>query len=415
MAVENHNRLDFLDGLRGFAILQVVIFHFYEISWYSPQVTIFGFHLSLVFLQSTGFLGVDLFLFLSSLCLFLPVAKNPDLLRGKKALKIYALKRAAKIFPSYLLAIFVILTFAPPGYPSTKAMLRDLFLHLTFLHPLDRSSFGSIAGVFWTLGTEVQFYILFPLLARAAAASPKLTFAMLILVAQTYRAGCFYFFEADTYLRNQLPGFLDVYALGMATAWVMSTGEIIGGTRVRTVFFSALSVFFTAALFFDLSMLHQLRSTQDFYKNMQFFCRTPIALLFSGLVLTAQVRFSFTRFWLATRPLMFLGSVSYNWYIWHQLIAVKMVQANWPQAITKDPHQDQVWMSALFWFALCLTFVVAVALTFCFELPLIKYFQNKIQNNYQVKAPSPEFVFVINTAELAESVAAKNRNVRTSA
>ena len=57
-ALHEPRRLGVLDGLRGIAVLLVLWYHIWEISWLQPVSW-------LVFVPATGFLGVTLFFFLS--------------------------------------------------------------------------------------------------------------------------------------------------------------------------------------------------------------------------------------------------------------------------------------------------------------------------------------------------------------
>src|SRR6266540_5205345 len=92
-------RLDVLDGLRGIAILLVLWYHYWQLSWLGPQFTVFGRFVNLDFIPAQGAFGVELFLFLSGFCLFYSYAKRKG---GVQPLGTYAYRRAIKILPSYL-------------------------------------------------------------------------------------------------------------------------------------------------------------------------------------------------------------------------------------------------------------------------------------------------------------------------
>jgi hypothetical protein len=64
---------------------------------------------------------------------------------------------------------------------------KQLVVHATFLHPFWHESIFAIVSAFWSLGIEVQFYVVFPLVAAAMRRKPYLTFAALLTIGEGYR------------------------------------------------------------------------------------------------------------------------------------------------------------------------------------------------------------------------------------
>jgi peptidoglycan/LPS O-acetylase OafA/YrhL len=84
----DEKHIDVLDGIRALAVLGVLWFHFWQQNWISPYfklpfLTSLGLSasVSLDFLPRAGFLFVDLLLFLSAFCLFLPYVRAPSTAR----------------------------------------------------------------------------------------------------------------------------------------------------------------------------------------------------------------------------------------------------------------------------------------------------------------------------------------------
>ena len=103
-------RLEILDGLRGLAVWLVVVFHVWQISWVDVNAALRlpqGWDVS--FLPATGFFGVDLFFFLSAFCLTLPYATAWEVGTPAPTLRHFFARRAAKILPSYYLALVLFL------------------------------------------------------------------------------------------------------------------------------------------------------------------------------------------------------------------------------------------------------------------------------------------------------------------
>ena len=103
-AVQPALRLHFVDGLRGLAMLSVLLYHCWqnggEWGW-----TPFGPHsVNLAAPLGFGYVGVNLFLVLSGFCLYWPLTR-PD--RPEPTLWAFAQKRCRRILPPYYAALLV--------------------------------------------------------------------------------------------------------------------------------------------------------------------------------------------------------------------------------------------------------------------------------------------------------------------
>ncbi len=173
---------------------------------------------------------MDGLILLSGFLLFLPHAGCRR--EGTKPPSVLAFyrNRLWRILPSYLLAVLAAyFLFALPqgSYASEGARRLDLWSHLTltqtfFLQPY----YGTpLNGVLWTVCIEMQFYLLFPLLARWTRKKPGLTLGLMMAAGWLYRAFIYYKVEDTAMYINQLPAFLDVYALGMLGAMGYEAGR----------------------------------------------------------------------------------------------------------------------------------------------------------------------------------------------
>jgi len=150
----NNYRVD-IQALRGIAILFVITFHFFPS--YLPL----------------GYLGVDLFFFISGFLITGIIIKNYDN-KNFLFLPFYA-KRFRRLAPSLL---FVILFFAFISFfillPSDQknfwnSVISSLFLVPNFFFWSQGGYFGTENSIktflhFWSLGVEFQFYLIFPFL-----------------------------------------------------------------------------------------------------------------------------------------------------------------------------------------------------------------------------------------------------------
>ena len=134
-------------------------------------------------------------------------------------------KRLIRIVPSYLVSVLLML-FVFRRCPATRIQTpaqaaADLLTHLTFTFTFFQSTYvyTPLNVVLWTIGIEVQFYLIFPLIARFMRQKPALTLTAMALAGLSVPRGAW---AADSaicsMLVNQMPSFLDVYALGMLGA-----------------------------------------------------------------------------------------------------------------------------------------------------------------------------------------------------
>ncbi len=377
--------IDVLDGVRALAVFGVLWFHFWQQNWIMPYIDVpfltkFGLPgtLNLLFLPRAGFLFVDWLLFLSAFCLFLPFARAALDHAPLPAAGLFYKKRVARIVPSYYFAVLVIL-FAvsiPSGaYRSAMQCLRDVIPTLTFTQTLFPGILigTKLNGVLWTAAIEMQFYLFFPLLARAFVKKPVWTFLGMIAVAALYLRG-FALKNPDS-IRvtvNQLPAFFGVFANGMAFSYLF----VIFSRRVRrSPQLSALSLAGLIAGFALLFPMMQAATDVRVLQIWQAENRYILSLVFALITVSAALTFSAVR-WLFSNTLMrFLSVISYNVYIWHQWIAVRFKEWRIPFWTGEKPPNmtgDTRWQWTYTALILLATLAAAVFATYCVERPLAK-------------------------------------------
>ena len=176
-----------VDGLRGVAIALVVAYHTYLFSWFTPALTVFGVDLPVVIPARDGYLGVDLFFTISGFVLFFPHAMralgSDGVVEGTVE---FAKRRFIKIVPSYAIALVATLVVATE-YLRAPALWTNVATHAAFVQNAFDDGFGRANSVFWSLAIEVQFYLVFPLVARAFRRYPLATAAELFAIAFVYR------------------------------------------------------------------------------------------------------------------------------------------------------------------------------------------------------------------------------------
>ena len=217
--------VDTCDGVRALAICIVAWYHIWQQSWLYPNLTVFGREISFDPLVRSGYIWVDMMILISGFCLYLPWARLGEGEKGQSPAAFYE-KRLARVHPSYLLTIAVMLgvALATRAYGDNRSfMLRDVASHLTYtqMFAYDTYYATNLGGSLWTLALEMQLYLIFPLLARAFRRQPAATFAAMMGIALAARGYIAATYPDVSLYFNQLPAYLDTFALGMAAAGLL--------------------------------------------------------------------------------------------------------------------------------------------------------------------------------------------------
>ncbi len=372
----SRNYLAAADLLRVTAICLVGWYHIWQQSWLDPGFHVGSYYVNLQQVVRNGYMMVDILLVLSGFLLALPYANARMGRAVRPTAKSFYVKRFWRIVPSYVLAILLTLFFwaLPQGlYAGPGAAVKDLLAHLTFTHNLfsDTYFFTPLPGVLWTMGVEVQFYLLFPLIALFYEDRPWLTCLFLTAAALCFRLWV-YFQSGTVMLVNQLPAMLDLFACGMAAAWVyarLSVRRLPEGARW------ALAAGALLALCVILQLLYrQTLGDGDTVRRGQLLLRLPLGIAGGAFLLCGCLGPSTLSAGLGNPVTKFLSAVSYNFYIWHQFIAVRLKALHIPPYASESPNMaaEQPWMTRYTLLCFAAAMAVAAAVTFLWERPIYK-------------------------------------------
>lgn len=150
-------RFAFIDALRGWAFLAVLLFHIAQRVQGMPRL------IERLLLQ--GWAGVQLFFVVSALTLFLSLQQRKP--GESRPVRSFFLRRLFRILPMYWCAILLFLCidgwgprhWAPDGISWGHVAANACFVHS--LHPIALN--GVVPGG-WSVATEMSFYLLVPLL-----------------------------------------------------------------------------------------------------------------------------------------------------------------------------------------------------------------------------------------------------------
>lgn len=371
-----------LDGLRGIAVLLVLWYHLWEISWL-PAPTPW-----LEFVPETGFIGVLLFFFLSGFVITYPFVRAQVGASPQPSWRHFAWRRFIKIVPSYVLSIGIAYAI---GYAQTQpggSTFANVATHLLFIHTWFASTYGSINGVLWTLAVEVEFYCIFPIVWWCFKRRPALTFVAILALAwawRAYLARCCYATHFPEWEEN-LPGYIDIFACGMACAY----GYVRFGKRVRESrqrwAGTLLAVLGWIALVMLLQSLYGFRNVDQWQGVWQIDRRPLLGLAFAAIAFGSLVSPRWWTWWLDNAPLRFMAAISYNLYLYHQMIAREMLAHRFPPYAGLDQHADATWELQYSYLALIATIAQATLFTYAFERPLLRLRQ---PGSHRARARAP--------------------------
>lgn len=157
------SRIEYLDGLRGLAILGVMAWH-YTASVYSASFP-YGTAYSWIPVLDHGWAGVNLFFLISGYVILLTLERCTGFAE-------FMARRWLRLFPAMLigsLLVFGASQLIGGNMPHGRAEPVNLLPGLTFLSPpfwemILQRRVGELDGVYWTLYVEMGFYVIFGLL-----------------------------------------------------------------------------------------------------------------------------------------------------------------------------------------------------------------------------------------------------------
>ncbi len=292
-------RIQFLDGLRGLAIILVILFHGYARWWeYVPYAREYAKYL----VVQEGWLGVNLFFMISGFVILLTLEKCQGVWE-------FLYRRWLRLFPAMLVAsllVFFTQTWLSEG-PSKALHPIDILPGLSFIEPDWLASlFGqpvkSLEYAFWSLYVEVKFYIVAAVLYFWKGRNVLLGFLiaayLLVLAINLSDFG--------------LPGpFIQQIRWLDETLSLRYFGWFASGAMFYVFYTSRNWAWFVAAL--GLGVLCGFFVWRLQYVPRPSLMGVSIVLLFAAVLVTPLLQRLFSLRWI-----LFLGAVSYPLYLIHE-------------------------------------------------------------------------------------------------
>jgi peptidoglycan/LPS O-acetylase OafA/YrhL len=298
-----------LDGLRGIAIILVLLYHN------------FGF----VTYFKSGWVGVDLFFVLSGFLI------TEILLRTKGSpffLRSFYMRRFLRIFPLYYLCLLVVIIIIPAterpfydvDYYKTNQLWFWMYLQ-NWLYIFKHPEQSALLNHLWSLAVEEQFYLIWPLVilfTKSLKTQFRIVMLLLAVVMISRITFCFihpyHISYGNLYTFSRIDGLcigcglalLQKIDFNLATRYsrkILMVVLVVNVLIVSGIYFLHLNVPYTALIGY-----------------------TSIAILF-GLLLhkTIEIEKNQISRFLSTVLFRFFGKISYSLYIFHWPIYLVLV------------------------------------------------------------------------------------------
>jgi peptidoglycan/LPS O-acetylase OafA/YrhL len=309
-------RLDYVDGLRGIAVLMVVICHawtqrppvLWNPIWSHNKMVVIQHPTLGDYLANRGYQGVSLFLVLSGFCLSYPALK-----RRSQGIETwfqpshFFARRFLRILPPYYVAlalsIGLVALFHERHWRDLSAMGGDaltpvnIISHVLLLHNFTGYDY-SINSPFWSLALEWQWYWLFPVILVFAVRRPLRVAVGCLALAMIWQGGM----EDHSIIMFWLPGRLFEFTCGVLVA-----RQVVNGFICRPAF---LLIGAVAAIALAEAPLGTLVGDLGLYQPL-YGVAFALILLLGHVSLRARRVFSWG-------PLVRMGVVSYSVYLVHR-------------------------------------------------------------------------------------------------
>ncbi len=327
------------DGLRAIAVTSAILEHVGFVSgaefgkrgeWYAPLVARLE-------------IGPAIFFMISGFLLYRTFCAAAFAERAPTRPRLFFRRRALRIVPAYWIALTGTLLFhhattmtagLDGGFRGFTALQLVSIYSLTQIYS-QHWFYGGMSQS-WTLAVEITFYLMLPAYAlvmrklgagRDANARLRLELwgaAALYLASIGWRTLVFYGGILPSIAQHWLPGYLDIFGLGMALAavhaWSAQTGGHITafewlGRHADLCLAIAVACYLIVALGLNLPRrIVEVTGGRAYARNL---LHSLVAVFVLIPAVFGPQDVSFFRRFLRWQPVVYLGVVSYGVYLWH--------------------------------------------------------------------------------------------------
>jgi peptidoglycan/LPS O-acetylase OafA/YrhL len=399
-------RFPLFDGLRGIAVLGILAFHCAE---YSGHI---GFGPLGRLAEVAGGEAVIWFFVISGFLLYRPFAAARVDGRARPSTGLYARRRALRILPGYWTALTLLAIF--PGVVGV--FTGDWWRYYGYLQLYSAHTRNSGIQVAWTLCVEVTYYIALPLWVMLVRRLPGAATTRGFLRSELGSLAVVMIGGVGIQIavsRSHLPYALGVsllgqcswLAIGMALAvtsvavqrertvpallrWLADRPEVCWGVGIAATI-GLMLLIPSHGLFGLIATVAVAQSIPRTIAKLGL--EGLLAVMFVLPAMLGDQRRGLPRKVLQWRPAIWLGVISYSFYLYHlpivALLATKHSTSFSATGLNLMAHVHFVPTTVLYVLSLAITGVVA---TISYRLVELPFLRRKERKNAQLRAPSGE-------------------------
>ena len=316
--------------------MAVVVFHYFH-----QYNNLYGHSFEVSTWTRYGFYGVHLFFMVSGFVIFWTISKVERPLD-------FVWSRMSRLYPVFWVAIcittLVVYTF---GLPGREAKVTDLLFNYSMIQ--EYLGFRHVDGVYWTLTLELAFYFWMLVLFSCDQIRHIERWLLFWVVAGALVTYPDFALQLPVRLQKfLLLNYIEMFAAGICF-YILKEGK----GRPLTYLVLGASI---AALFAQ----HPL----------------PIALSLCGFYLVFYLAVTHRLSFLASRPIVFVGTISYSLYLIHQNIGYVIINGFYAHQL------PATWAIVT---AFSISFLLAVLLTFMVERPAMRHLRGYYRNQLRAQ------------------------------
>lgn len=360
---KKNERVLALDGVRGIAVLVVILFHYFNNQYLSTDISALN-KAEILIMQATslGWAGVNLFFVLSGYLIGSILLKNRE---SGSLFKVFYLRRFARIIPIYyvLLLLYIIVKHTSLYNPEAYIFKYELPVayYFAFLQNFSMAFAGSFGAQAltptWSLAVEEQFYLIIPLVIYLLNyKNLKYFIAFCLIAAPVCRLFSTNWYAEYTLLFCRI----DSPVIGLLIAYLMQNERFRLWIRnnSRFVFLGGLIVTIIFAALYA-------------FTRIGFLNHTILGAIFACFVLISlQLRNGIIYRMLTHKALLSLGKYSYCIYLFHQIFN-QLLQLGILKNLDPNLHGWREYAITIA--AFIITYIFAKLSFKYFEGPLLKW------------------------------------------